>query len=292
MEIYDEFGNSQLLQQKKTAFLCSRQVPQEHHATILDWAQQLSPESCVISGMQSPLERQVGNILLQRGIPVIWVALNLQEVKSKMPSLQSFVLEKRILILVLFDDTCPLSKEQQSYMRNMSVIEYANDVVVGYCNQDGNLSRQLSGCQSYTQLISPNNHRYVDFIHLPDGFISLDTLQTGDQQTLQLTQHRKSEQYLRKDVITIPASEVIRLRNMLDKAIEANHWGESRYNEIRKTYPNAYRTWSPDETLILRELSQQGMTDNEIAKILGRQPSAIASRLQKIIDDESSHQPA
>lgn len=51
--------------------------------------------------------------------------------------------------------------------------------------------------------------------------------------------------------------------------------------DIRKTFPNAYKPWKREENNILKKLYSENKTISEIAQILKRQPSAISSRLEK-----------
>ncbi|MFK7936023.1 MAG: hypothetical protein AB8G22_21090 [Saprospiraceae bacterium] len=53
-------------------------------------------------------------------------------------------------------------------------------------------------------------------------------------------------------------------------------------NEIRKSFPNAYRKWTSKEEELLLKWYDAGATIHDIAKELKRQPAAIYSRLKKI----------
>ena len=53
-------GNEALLKREKVGFLASRRVPPEAVMRCLDWATRMRDEgTCVMSGFQSPLEREV-----------------------------------------------------------------------------------------------------------------------------------------------------------------------------------------------------------------------------------------
>ncbi len=290
MEIYDEFGGSHLMTRHKTAFLCSSVVPPEFHSRILKWADERTVEDCIVTGRVTSLEKQVVDHLVEKGVPLILMALDIEEVKALIQEYRPLVMDGRMLVLALFGPGATLSKAQQNYMRNMAVLELADDVVVGYCNPEGVLQRQLSGCSRYVSLVKDNEHRYMDFLHLNDGFICLEAISKDGHPYCQISQRRKSGTAIRIDALQVDSDAVIRLRDMLDRAIEANHWGESRYTEVREAFPNAYRRWSPDEELILMECAQQGMKDEEIAQLLGRQPSAVNARLQKLIQADAERQ--
>jgi hypothetical protein len=51
---------------------------------------------------------------------------------------------------------------------------------------------------------------------------------------------------------------------------------------IRQTYPRAYQPWAPADDLLLEEQYREGAEIDELAQSLGRQPSAIRSRLVKL----------
>ncbi len=52
--------------------------------------------------------------------------------------------------------------------------------------------------------------------------------------------------------------------------------------EVRVTWPRAYETWSVHEEAELRRMERDGTNVETIARTLGRQPSAIRSRLRKM----------
>jgi hypothetical protein len=56
---------------------------------------------------------------------------------------------------------------------------------------------------------------------------------------------------------------------------------ESHLRSLRGRYPRAYEAWTDEETESLLMLSKAGHDEAAIAERLGRQPSAIASRLRR-----------
>ena len=59
-------GNKDLLNRKLTAFLASRTVQTARVMACYDWATSLSADTdCVVSGFQSPIERDVLHFLLK-----------------------------------------------------------------------------------------------------------------------------------------------------------------------------------------------------------------------------------
>lgn len=289
MEVFDDFGNYDLLSRRKTAFVCSHLVPVEYSTRMIDWANGVTHDECIICGRSTSMERQVSDILLQRGIPFIWVAINNDEVKSEIDQLRPYIIQDRMLVLSLFPPESTLSRSQRSFMRNMAVIEHADQIVCGYCTPDGTLDHQLASCGDVHHLVTNNEpHRHVDFLKLESGPLSLETL---DNQ-LRIVQRRSTlQESIVQEVIQLTSTDVIRLRNALDRAIEVNNWGDSRHDELRQTYPNAFRPWNAEDELVLRQLAQEGRSDEEIGQLLGRQPSAVSSRLQLLLQRESSIDP-
>jgi hypothetical protein len=55
-----------------------------------------------------------------------------------------------------------------------------------------------------------------------------------------------------------------------------------RIEETRKTFPNAYRSWSQEEEDRLAELYRGGMGRDVLVKELGRQPGGIEARLRTL----------
>ncbi|NTW75412.1 MAG: AAA family ATPase [Candidatus Moranbacteria bacterium] len=55
-----------------------------------------------------------------------------------------------------------------------------------------------------------------------------------------------------------------------------------RYDELRKKYPHAYMPWKEDEDKWLRTLHLGGADAESISRMLGRQPSSIRSRIEKL----------
>lgn len=65
-------GNKELLNLKKTAFLCSRKIPAQAVLTCYDWAiQQRENNKCVISGFHSKIEKDVFHYLAKGSQPII-----------------------------------------------------------------------------------------------------------------------------------------------------------------------------------------------------------------------------
>ena len=72
-EILSHIGNLDLLKRPKTAFLCSSKTTSRDILKSFDWATSVPKDSCIISGFQTKLEKDVLQLLLKRHIPVIIV---------------------------------------------------------------------------------------------------------------------------------------------------------------------------------------------------------------------------
>jgi hypothetical protein len=55
-----------------------------------------------------------------------------------------------------------------------------------------------------------------------------------------------------------------------------------RIEETRKTYPNAYRSWTQEEEDKLTDLFQRNVGKDVLVKELGRQPGGIQTRLRML----------
>jgi hypothetical protein len=51
---------------------------------------------------------------------------------------------------------------------------------------------------------------------------------------------------------------------------------------IRANFPNAYRLWSPEEEILLKDAFYDGKPIDEISRLLQRQPGGIRSRIRKL----------
>ena len=72
-EILSHIGNLDLLKRPKTAFLCSSKTTSRDILKSFDWATSVPKDSCIISGFQTKLEKDVLQLLLKRHIPIIIV---------------------------------------------------------------------------------------------------------------------------------------------------------------------------------------------------------------------------
>ena len=147
-------GNKDLLQLHKTAFLCSRKIPASVVLKCYDWAiEQREVGNCIISGFHSQLEKDVLHYLLKGRQPII-IALA-RGLKEKIEQeLQKPFDEGRILVITPFTDTIKRVTTETAAKRNEMMLELADNVVVGFVSEDGNLGRLLQTKMSYKRVTS------------------------------------------------------------------------------------------------------------------------------------------
>lgn len=95
---YPYSGNLSLLDRPAVAFFASREVSQAQRRQALRWTEEIIPAGkAVISGSQSPLEKEVFGRLLAARHPIIW-ALGRALYKRYPPQVEGALAEDRILV--------------------------------------------------------------------------------------------------------------------------------------------------------------------------------------------------
>ena len=101
-------GNTELLKLRKTAFLCSREIPASVVLKCYDWAiAQRDQDNCVISGFHSQIEKDVFHYLLAGTQPIIMALARGMKEKIE-PELKAAVDAGRLLIITSFDNSVKL----------------------------------------------------------------------------------------------------------------------------------------------------------------------------------------
>lgn len=136
-------GNLDLMSMRKVAFICSRQIPSSFVLKCYDWAiEQREKGVCVISGFHSQFEKDVLHYLLKGKQPII-VALA-RGIKKKIEAeLKKPLEEGRLLMITPFDETVTRATEDTARKRNEMMIEIADEVVVGYRKEGGQIDKLL-----------------------------------------------------------------------------------------------------------------------------------------------------
>lgn len=136
-------GNTDLLKQPKTAFLCSRKVPASVVLKCYDWAiEQRDNGNCVISGFHSQIEKEVLHYLLKGKQPIILVLA--RGLKEKVePELEKPLAEGRLLIISPFEKNIKRVTEQTAETRNKLMTDLADQITIGYASPGGQLEELL-----------------------------------------------------------------------------------------------------------------------------------------------------
>lgn len=136
-------GNTELLDLHKTAFLCSRKVPASVVLKCYDWAiEQREAGNCIISGFHSQIEKDVLHYLLKGTQPIIIVLA--RGLKEKLePEFEKPLEQERLLIISPFDKAKKRVTQKTAIVRNLIMIEMADDIVVGNMSKNGQLQNIL-----------------------------------------------------------------------------------------------------------------------------------------------------
>ena len=117
------FGNKQLLNLHKIGFIASRHTSSLDIIPTLDWAAEMSRQKdiAVVSGFQSPLEKDVLKFLLRGVCPIIIILA--RGMYRKLPeALQTPMDQQRLLIISNESDNTTRVSEITAHKRNEYVI--------------------------------------------------------------------------------------------------------------------------------------------------------------------------
>ena len=124
-------GNKQLLSLHKIGFIASRNTSTLDIIPTLDWAAEMSREKdiAVVSGFQSPLEKDVLKFLLRGVCPIIIVLA--RGMYRKLPEpLQSPMDQQRILVISNEPDTITRVSEITDHKRNEYVKSISDEMKI------------------------------------------------------------------------------------------------------------------------------------------------------------------
>ena len=136
-EILSHIGNLDLLEGPKTAFVCSSKTRSRDILKSFDWATSVPKDSCIISGFQTKLEKDVLQLLLKRHIPVI-IVLARRMYKMLPAEMQSAINCNEALIISL--SHLPRNSKQSALARNKYIISIADNVVFGALDPSSSLA--------------------------------------------------------------------------------------------------------------------------------------------------------
>lgn len=124
-------GNKQLLNLHKVGFIASRHTSTLNIIPTLDWAAEVSRRTdiAVVSGFQSPLEKDVLKFLLRGVCPIIIVLA--RGMYRKLPeALQSPMNQQRLLIISNEPANITRVSETTAHKRNEYVISISDEMKV------------------------------------------------------------------------------------------------------------------------------------------------------------------
>ena len=124
-------GNKQLLSLHKIGFIASRHASTLDVIPTLDWAVEISKSTdvAVVSGFQSPLEKDVLKFLLRGACPIIIVLA--RGMYRKLPdALQTPMDQQRILVISNEPDTITRVSEITAHKRNEYVKSISDEMKI------------------------------------------------------------------------------------------------------------------------------------------------------------------
>lgn len=137
-------GNTELLKLRKTAFLCSRDIPASVVLKCYDWAiEQRNSGNCVISGFHSKIEKDVFHYLLAGSQPII-MALARGIKNSIEPEIKKVIDDGRLLLVTPFAEDVKRVTASTAEIRNRFMIELADEVVIGFASKGGMLESMIA----------------------------------------------------------------------------------------------------------------------------------------------------
>lgn len=136
---FEYYGNKELLNLTKIAFLCSRTVGSGAILRCYDWATQIADSGkVVIGGFQSKIEKDVLHFLLKGRQPVI-IVIARQMYKELPDELTMPMHEGRLLIISTAPNAVRVSKNTAN-KRNSYISEIADEIVFGYISKESSLN--------------------------------------------------------------------------------------------------------------------------------------------------------
>lgn len=141
-----------------TTFLCSHRVPLGVSSLIVQWVEGLSvADTCVVCGNLTNEERFTLSKLIDRGIPVVLtlakaIPENIDELQLSPSEMSALASGRLVIISPITDASVTDTTGKTSAARNLLMITVADQIVVGFMADNGNLARQLLGKKNLTIL--------------------------------------------------------------------------------------------------------------------------------------------
>lgn len=138
-------GNRNLLRLPKTAFFCSRSYPSSIERPTYLWAlEQRMLRRCILSGFHSQLEQSVFRYLRQGPRQPILYALARGIQPSLTREYSQEIDEGYLLFLSPFDAELRMVTKETASLRNLLMVELADELFVPYVTPGGSLERLLT----------------------------------------------------------------------------------------------------------------------------------------------------
>ncbi|MGL5786736.1 MAG: DNA-processing protein DprA [Bacteroidales bacterium] len=135
-------GNIELLERRMIGFLSSQTIPFFCDDVLMNFVRKIKETDIIITSGHSYMEKQLFNLLLQEGIPFIWVlARGIPE--SFKENINEAISKQKLLIISPFNTDEILITGYRSMMRNRFIIETAHKMVIGYIRKNGLLDELL-----------------------------------------------------------------------------------------------------------------------------------------------------
>ena len=143
----ETIGKKDILQNYKTAFLCSRRYPSSIVSKAYEWAiARREAGDCVISGFHSDIERDVFHYLIKGRQPVIMVLA--RGIYRKVPDeLQTEIKKERLLVISPFSAHVKVSN-RSAMRRNNFMADLADSIVVAHASSGGGIEKLIKGLEN------------------------------------------------------------------------------------------------------------------------------------------------
>ena len=290
----EKIGNTQLLRLNKTAFLCSRKIPESQEKVVFEWVKQLNPMTdCILCGNFSEMEQKVFTFLLKYKIPTILVMPN-AVAKRWDKDVEEALNENRLLIFSIWGNQVNDEVLCSSNDRNEVILLLADKTIIGYCREGGKIEKQIEGKDNIeilpikqTSIKKYDRDLFNIQMSSHSGEIYFDIKKDAKEDYLKITQSKfQGSDEKRREKIFIGRSELIEFRDAINKAID--YWNlEIKEKSAKKACKtelagNAYLPWEKEADDLLISLYNEGRSIKELAEIFEREIGGIRSRLKKL----------
>lgn len=137
------WGNVAILENFKSAFLCSQRCPADVVLKSYDWAkQQRKVGNCILCGNHSQIGKYVFEILLKGTQPLVLVLARGLKGRWEL-GIEQAVQNNRLLVISPFGDNIRRVTRETAKLRNEKILEISDRIVVGFKTEGGQLDGLL-----------------------------------------------------------------------------------------------------------------------------------------------------